>query len=228
MDNTHSTTNQQPTVDKYHVYSDCVKNIFEKIKKNISKKHPNYNDLMIICKDINEKIQNEKNTNPKDLSADKYFIYMKMALEGDNIKLIESILEYMQKLIKEDLLCGQSEDVLENKKEKDTWSGHFQLKRRLIDTMVDTIVNLFNLTDENIWLHSVKLFYTMYRNPNTKIHNESLLKIFKICVRIYLSSRTSINSDTAKSSLNHMISYLFTKMEQTNAILIARESANKR
>ena len=36
------------------------------------------------------KILQEKNINPKDLSADKYFIYMKMALEGDNIKLIES------------------------------------------------------------------------------------------------------------------------------------------
>ena len=204
--------------DKFQVYSECLKSIFEKIKKNIAKKHSFYNELTTVCKNIEESISQDKG---KPLNADKYFLYMKWALEGDNVKMIEGILEAMQKLIKEDLLLGQSED-LQSRKEKIFAPG--QLRRKLIDSMVDIVVNLFNLSDENIWLHCVKLFYTMYRNPNTRIHNESLLKILKICIRIFLSSRTNINCDTAKSSLNQMITQLFTKMEASNALIISRES----
>ena len=174
--------------DKFPIYSEILKNLFEKIKKNLTKKNQNYNELMTICKDINEKIANDKG---KELNADKYFIYIKMAIECENIKLIEGILENLQKLVKEDLILGQSQEITgntENRKENEMefLGFHFKIKRKLIDSIIDTIIKLFSISDENIWLNSVKLLYSMYKNPKIKIHNESILKIFKFCIRIYL------------------------------------------
>lgn len=218
--------------EKFQIYSECLKNIFEKIKKNLTKKHPYYTDLTNVCKDIHEKIMSDKG---RDLNADKYFIYLKMALDGDNMKIIESVLENMQKLIKEDLLLGIGEDIqLPNdisthpKKETHISNMHFNFKRRMIDSMIDSITKLFNnLTDENIWLNAVKILYTMYKNPKMKIHNDSLLKMYLTCIRIYLTSKTSVNIDTTKSSLNHMILHLFNRMEQTNISLLNRETTFK-
>jgi len=216
-------------IEKFPAYSEILKNTFEKIKKNITKKNSNYNELTAICRDINEKIAGDKG---KELSADKYFIYIKMAMEGDNIKLIEGLLENLQKLVKEDFLLGLMDDInllSENRRENEMeFQGfHFKLKRKLIDTIVDTIIKLFSISDENIWLNSVKLLYSMYKNPRIKIHNESILKIFKFCIRIYLSSRTNINIDTTKSCLNQIIMLLFNKMEACNSILMMRENSIK-
>src|SRR5690606_5756109 len=57
------------------------------------------------------------------------------------------------------------------------------------------------------------------------IHGESFLKMFRVITRIYLSSKTSINIDTTKSSLNHIVLQLFSKMEHTNTGVAIRESA---
>jgi brefeldin A-inhibited guanine nucleotide-exchange protein len=199
--------------EKFNIYSENLKHIFEKIKKNLSKKHPYYNELYNICKEITDKLNADKG---KELNADKYFIYMKMAMESDNLKIIEGILENMQKLIKEDLLLGNSDEP----------TSTSTPKKKLIDTMIDSIVKLFN-NDENISLNIVKIFYSMYRNQNIKIHGESFLKMFRILIRIYLSARTPLNSDTAKTSLSTIISQLFTKMENTNSGIAFRDSALK-
>jgi hypothetical protein len=206
-----------------------LKNIFEKIRKNIKKTSPHYAELTAISKEITDKLAADKSL--KELSADKYFVYFKMVLEGDNLKIIESVLEQMQKLIREDLLLGRMDDLPGERShrnmESQRHSLHFHYKRKLIDSMVDSVIKLFNINDENIWLNAVKILYTMYKNPNIKIHNESLLKMFKICIRIYLSSLTGVNIDTTKSSLSHMILHLFNKMEQSNAFILARDSAFK-
>jgi hypothetical protein len=74
--------------EKFNNYSENLKHIFEKIKKNLSKKSPHYNELNNICKEITDKINADKG---KELNADKYFIYMKMAMESKNLKIIECI-----------------------------------------------------------------------------------------------------------------------------------------
>jgi hypothetical protein len=223
--------------EKYNIYYENLKGIFEKIKKNLSKKNSHYNELITFFKEYPEKLNSDKG---KELNADKYFYYIKIGLEMiDNFKLIEQILEHLQKLIKDDLLLGLSDDLkltttTNNNNHNttlnmNTSSNHsvnetsqserrnLFYKRKMIDTIIDTVIKLFNINDENIWLNAVKLLYSLYKNPRIKIHNESLLKIFRICIRIYLSSRTSINVDTTKSSLNNMILHLFQKMESANS-----------
>jgi brefeldin A-inhibited guanine nucleotide-exchange protein len=199
--------------DKFNTYSENLKHIFERIRKNIPKKSAHYNELQNICKEIPDKIAADKG---KELNADKYFIYMKMAMESENLRIIEGILESMQKLIKEDLLLGNSDDP----------TSTTTPRKKLIDTMIDIIVKIYG-NDENVSLNIVKIFYSMYRNQNVKIHGESFLKMFRILIKIYLSSRTPVNSDTAKTSLSTIISQLFIKMENSNAGVNVRESAFK-
>jgi brefeldin A-inhibited guanine nucleotide-exchange protein len=200
--------------DKFNIYSENLKHIFERIKKNLHKKYAHYNELYTMCKEINERINADKG---KQLNADKYFIYMKMAMESENLKIIECILENMQKLIKEDLLLGNSDDL----------TSTTAPRKKLIDIMIDSIGKLLGINDENIYLNMVKIFYSMYRNQNVQIHGESFIKMFKILIKIYLSAKTPLNSETAKTSLSTIINQLFAKMEQTNAGVNIRDSAFK-
>ena len=212
------------TIDRFSIYSSNLTQLFDKINKNISKKSPFYNELQKFCKDLPEYLKSDKQKEKENgLNADKYFIYMKKALEIDNLKIIEAFLEYMQVLIKNELLNGRSEYIRSNSQNPDSPSKYSLYKKCLVDNIVDSIIKIFNTNDENIWLNIVKLLYTMFKNQNVEIHNDSLLKIFRICIRIYLTSRTTVNIDTTKSCLSYMIMFLFTKMENLNSGIFERE-----
>ena len=204
--------------NKYVIYSNNMNQMFEKIKKNLHKKHKHYNDLFQICKEIQEKIKNDKN---KETNADKYLIYMKMALECDNIKIIEPVLEHMQKLIQNDLLEG-------NNLEEIRYDNDVKVKqRKMIDSIIDAIVYLFQINDESIWLQIIKLFFVIYSNPKIKIHSGTLSKVFRVCINIFLTSRSQINQDSSKATLTQMIQFLFTRMEILNSHMLIRESGLK-
>jgi brefeldin A-inhibited guanine nucleotide-exchange protein len=207
--------------DRFQFYQVNLKQMFEKVKKIMTKKHIHYNDLTNQLKDINEKIINEK-----EINIDKYFNLIKMSLETDNIKLIEAVLDHMHKLIKEDLFTGQSEETLVDKKTLKKFN-YFYLKKRYIDSFIQSLVKLYNISDDNILLQVVMILYSICKNLNTNIHNESVLTIFRFYIRVYLASRTAINVDTTKSTLNCIVSLFYSRMEQFNAVIFARESASK-
>lgn len=204
--------------NKYSIYSNNLNQMFEKIRKNIHRKHKHINELLQICKEIPEKIKLDKG---KELNADKYLIYMKMALDCDNIKIIEPVLEHMQKLIQNDLLEGNNLEEIKNDNESKV------RQRKMIDSMIDSIVLLFQINDESIWLQIIKLLFVIYSNPKIKIHSGTLSKVFRVCINIYLTSRSQINQDSSKATLTQMIQFLFTRMENMNSHMVIRESTLK-
>jgi len=207
--------------DKFQIYSTNLKQMFEKIKKLITKKHIHYNEITNQLKDVNEKISNDK-----EINVDKYFDIIKMCLESDNLKLIESILDHIHKLIKEDIFTGQAEYVQAEKKTLKKFN-YFYLKKRNIDIFIECLVKLYNVSDDNLLLQVVMILYSISKNTNTNIHNETLLIILRFYIRVYLASRATINIDTTKSTLNSIVSHFFSRMEQFNAVILARETANK-
>ena len=206
--------------DKIQIYSNNLKQMFDKIKKHIAKKHVHYNDLINNLKDINEKINNDK-----EINVDKYFQFIKMSLETDNVKLIESILEHMHKLIKEDIFLGQTEDTSVEK--KNIRFNYFFIKKRLIDSFVESIIKFYKIADENILIQSVTTLFSICKSGNTNIHNETIIQIFIFCIRVYLVSRTTINIETTKITLNSIILHYFNKMEYFNNMISLRESSSK-
>ncbi len=211
------------SVDKFSIYYSTLTQLFEKIYKNISKKNPNYAEIVKFYKELPELLKNDKSNN-KELNADKYFIYMKKALDVDHLKIIEAFLENMQVLMKNDLLKGKSDSLKLSTDQNSPTSRYPLYKKCLIDNIIDCIIKIFSGgNDENIWMNTVKLFYIMFKNPNIEIHSDSLLKIFKNCIRIYLTSRTNINIEITKSCFNCMITSVFNKMEALNAGFLDRD-----
>lgn len=205
--------------EKFLSYSSNLKQMFDKVKKFIPKKHIHYSELTSQLKEINEKINNDK-----EINVDKYFHLIKMSLETDNIKLIESVLDHMHKLIREDIFIGQTEDKSADRSTLMKFN-YFYLKKRYIDVFIDSLVKLYNISDDNILLQCVMVLFSICKNANTNIHNDSFLKIFRFYIRVYLASRTTLNIDTTKSTLNSIVSLFFTRMEQFNAVIFARESS---
>jgi len=203
--------------EKYQLFIRLVKELFEKTIKLFPKKSSYFNDYSSFSKEISDKLGIETLTR---LNADKYFPYMRMGLESENIDVIETTLEYMIKLIKEDFLNGNSE-ILVKLVDKTTQKESIT-KRKTIDIMIRSVIKIININDEKLWLYVIKLLYTIIQHCKN-INGESITNIFKTCIKINLTSKTQKNIDTSKTALNYIISTIFDKMETSNSNIFAEK-----
>lgn len=88
-----------------------------------------------------------------------------------------------------------------------------RLKRRLIDSIVESICSCVSERDNQVQLQIIKSLLTIVTTFNSKVHEKSLLEAFRAIYQIHITSTNSINQNTAKASLTQMINIVFSKME---------------
>ena len=100
-------------------------------------------------------------------------------------------------------------------------------EKRQIDVVVDTICNCFNgpQTDECVELQILKALLTIQTSQHVVVHDSSLLSSVRTCYDIYLAGKNMINQNTAKATLNQMISAIFSRMENKTLVEEMMENA---
>ena len=194
---------------------EILKNIVSISYKHMYKNHPLYNNILTNNKEINDSL----NSNNFKFSS-RYLEYIKnlMSNPEKNIKLSELVLEQLNKLITENLIdLNQLIDNNHTYMNQLSNKNIVYLRKRLIDLVIGIIVKQFFTNDENIWILMAKMLYNLYIQNYTKIHQDSLTKLFRIIVRIHFSCKKQANSDFIKTLLKEMTSKLFEYNEELNA-----------
>ena len=212
--------------DKFQIYSECLSAIFDKMYKVLSKSNPYYEQLYNFLKNYKTELEQDKN-DFKDLNADKYFQYMKMSLDGDNNKIAEIFLEKLLILIKENLLTGESDEIeINNEKETklkkipEKHHNKFNLKPKVINSIISSISKFLSINDKIICLNSINLLQLILLTSKTGIHDQSLGQILSFYFWIFGSSTTTILIDSSKKALLEIVRLKFKEMEHSAENLI--------
>ncbi|XP_068661146.1 brefeldin A-inhibited guanine nucleotide-exchange protein 5-like isoform X2 [Aristolochia californica] len=126
---------------------------------------------------------------------------LRLAFETKNIKLVESALDCLHKLIAYDHLEG--DPGLEG--------GH---NAPLFTDILNMICGCIdNSSSDSTILQVLKVHLTAVASTKFRVHGEPLLGVIRICYNIALNSKSPINQATSKAMLTQMISIVFRRME---------------
>ncbi|KAG9443870.1 hypothetical protein H6P81_015210 [Aristolochia fimbriata] len=126
---------------------------------------------------------------------------LRFAFETKNVKLVESALDCLHKLIAYDHLEGDP-----------------GLEGGLNSPLFTDILNMIcacidNSSSDNTILQVLKVLLTAVSSTKFRVHGEPLLGVIRICYNIALNSKSPINQATSKAMLTQMISIVFRRME---------------
>jgi len=102
----------------------------------------------------------------------------------------------------------------------------------LLNRLVEAICSCFGgpTTDEGVQLQIIKALLTIVTSPHISVHEGTVLLIIRTVYNIYLASKSSINSTTAKGTLSQMLSVIYIRMESegeaTEAVKTMVEALN--
>jgi len=85
--------------------------------------------------------------------------------------------------------------------------------RRMIDGIVETIAIVAQDPDESIQLQVIQVLVSVITSFICKVHNKSLLEIFRSLYFINISTKNNVNYSTSKASLNQIIYMIYQRME---------------
>ena len=202
---------------KLILFKDQMKLICELTRKHLTKKHPKYNDLYDQAKEIQNIVSSDTYITT---NADNYINFLSYLLSNpeNHSKLSELCLEVIIKLFQEEYF--DLTKIIENKQmiSINKFNNIAYLNKTNLDFFLDIIIKLFSCLDEQVWLLMTKLFYVVIveKGNKYKVYQDSLLKIIRILVRIYLTTKKQTTCDTVKAYLKEIIQVVYFENEIMN------------
>ncbi|XP_078429515.1 HOPM interactor 7 isoform X2 [Wolffia australiana] len=126
---------------------------------------------------------------------------LRLAFETKNIKLVESALDCLHKLIAYDHLEGDL--GLEGGKNSQIFT----------DILNRICSSVDNSSPDSTVLQVLKVLLTAVASANFRVHGEPLLGVLRVCYNIALNSKNHINQATSKAMLTQMVSIILRRME---------------
>ncbi|KAK7265505.1 hypothetical protein RJT34_33125 [Clitoria ternatea] len=126
---------------------------------------------------------------------------LRLAFETKNLKILESALDCLHKLIAYDHLEG--DPGLEGGKNVPLFTDILNMVCNCID----------NSSPDSTILQVLKVLITAVASTKFRVHGEPLLGVIRVCYNIALNSKSPINQATSKAMLTQMISIVFRRME---------------
>jgi Sec7-like guanine-nucleotide exchange factor len=189
-------------MESEQTYQQLLVAAFEKTKKALNTRK--FKDLRTAFKQAIEEAKSDNTYN-----ADRYFPLLKQALDSKITKAVETVLIYIQKLVSQGYITGDSPDLCEHAEDPPA-RRH---ERMLIDSIVDSVCSCVQNKDENVQLLLIKTLLSIVATFNCKVHDRTLLEAFRACYHLHIISKNVVNQTTAKAALNQMLHFIFQKME---------------
>ncbi|KAK2645141.1 hypothetical protein Ddye_020336 [Dipteronia dyeriana] len=126
---------------------------------------------------------------------------LRLALETKNLKILESALDCLHKLIAYDHLEG--DPGLDGGKNVPLFTDILNMVCGCVD----------NSSSDSTILQVLKVLLTAVASTKFIVHGESLLGVIRVCYNIALNSKSPINQATSKAMLTQMISIVVRRME---------------
>eukprot|EP01117_Protostelium_nocturnum_P012512 TRINITY_DN4612_c0_g1_i4.p1 TRINITY_DN4612_c0_g1~~TRINITY_DN4612_c0_g1_i4.p1 ORF type:complete len:1640 (+),score=303.31 TRINITY_DN4612_c0_g1_i4:223-5142(+) len=135
-----------------------------------------------------------------DKLANCLIVPIRQSCETKNSKLITIALDILHKSMDFGYFRGSAID------EEDP-------TKKLMPKIITMISGCFDHSDDNVQLQIIKAFHTAVASPICDVHEASLLNAIRTCYNIFLVSRNTVNQNTAKGTLTHMLHVIFSRME---------------
>ena len=157
----------------------------------------------------------------RESNADRYFVVLKMACETKVPKVMEGVLDCVQKLVAYGYLRGESavdrtqyplDGAGKDSVEPDISNTNGR-SRKLIDIIVETVYDSSSYQDDGVQLQVIKVLLTIVTSNTCQVHEHNLMLAIRACYHIHLTSFNLINRTTAKASLTQMLNILFQNMD---------------
>ncbi|KAK1568405.1 hypothetical protein Q3G72_024051 [Acer saccharum] len=126
---------------------------------------------------------------------------LRLALETKNLKILESALDCLHKLIAYNHLEG--DPGLDGGKNVPLFTDILNMVCGCVD----------NSSSDSTILQVLKVLLTAVASSKFIVHGESLLGVIRVCYNIALNSKSPINQATSKAMLTQMISIVVRRME---------------
>ncbi|KAL9325769.1 hypothetical protein ACSQ67_006414 [Phaseolus vulgaris] len=126
---------------------------------------------------------------------------LRLAFETKSLKILESALDCLHKLIAYDHLEG--DPGLEGGKNVPLFTDILNMVCSCVD----------NSSPDSTILQVLKVLLTAVASTKFRVHGEPLLGVIRVCYNIALNSKSPINQATSKAMLTQMISIIFRRME---------------
>jgi len=85
--------------------------------------------------------------------------------------------------------------------------------RRLIDGIVETMCGVAQDPDENLQLQVIQVLLSIVTSFICRVHDRSLLEVFRALYYIHISTKNPVNYTTSKAALNQIIHITYQRME---------------
>eukprot|EP00756_Hemistasia_phaeocysticola_P044533 Hpha_TRINITY_DN18338_c0_g1::TRINITY_DN18338_c0_g1_i1::g.158210::m.158210/K18442/ARFGEF, BIG; brefeldin A-inhibited guanine nucleotide-exchange protein len=171
-------------------------------------------------------------TTRADVSAGRLLslclIPLRLAAESRVVKMIEIVLDCLQKLVAYGFITGDMQW------EEPTWlsptppwamvasqwgdaavqqkDAEFE-RKLLIHQMILTVCHNVSVHHEGVQLQIIRALISAVSTPTAGVHGHSLVTAVRNTYNIYLVSQSAVNQRTAKGTLVQMISIVFARME---------------
>eukprot|EP01138_Halocafeteria_seosinensis_P008061 gb/GECG01008237.1/.p1 GENE.gb/GECG01008237.1/~~gb/GECG01008237.1/.p1 ORF type:complete len:289 (+),score=51.98 gb/GECG01008237.1/:1-867(+) len=86
-------------------------------------------------------------------------------------------------------------------------------EKRLVDVVIESICLCRDDTQDNVQLQVIKALLTAVTSNTCRVRGVSLLGAVRSVYHIYLSSKNSVNRNTAKAALTQMVNIVIQRME---------------
>lgn len=139
---------------------------------------------------------------------------LRLAIETKNLKLLESALDCLHKLIAYDHLEG--DPGLDGGKNVPLFTDILNMVCGCVD----------NSSSDSTILQVLKVLLTAVASTKFRVHGEPLLGVIRVCYNIALNSKSPINQATSKAMLTQMVSIVVRRMENDQVCTVPTSSGH--
>ncbi|KAL9444940.1 hypothetical protein AB3S75_018020 [Citrus x aurantiifolia] len=139
---------------------------------------------------------------------------LRLAIETKNLKLLESALDCLHKLIAYDHLEG--DPGLNGGKNAPLFTDILNMVCGCVD----------NSSSDSTILQVLKVLLTAVASAKFRVHGEPLLGVIRVCYNIALNSKSLINQATSKAMLTQMVSIVVRRMENDQVSTLPTSSGH--
>ncbi|EGR32637.1 sec7 domain protein [Ichthyophthirius multifiliis] len=190
----------------FQLFQDTLIISLEKIRKNIPKKYKAYKDYI---KETSQQIKQLQQSQQANLSVNKYFLIYKLAINSKIQKLIDVSINAIAILVQNNFLDGNCEDYTQDinledfKEQLEQKKSDPSNKRKLIQTIIETIIQTVNPKDEQIQQNIIKIIVELATNKKSELHGSSLSQSIETLIYIYSNGLQEQDKKEQPSSYNN-------------------------
>ena len=84
--------------------------------------------------------------------------------------------------------------------------------RQMIDAIVETIAGISQDPNESLQLQVIQVFLSIVTSFKCKVHDRSLVEIFRALYYIHISTKNQVNFTTSRTALNQIVNITCQRM----------------